>query len=470
VRHVVANGPYREALEPLVRELGPLTCMQPAERELTLDLEPLATKKHLTLVPHEGWLTNETDLGKGPPWRMDAFYRRVRKRTGILMDGGKPRGGRLSFDAKNRERWPGTPPAPTPPTFVPDAVTEEVGSLIAKAFARHPGRLDLASLPATHEDAERLWAWARAGCLPHFGPYEDAMSRASVGLFHTRISPLLNLHRLLPSRVVADALAAKIPLPSQEGFVRQVIGWREFVRHVHRATDGFRAGRVKTAKHPGDGGWSRWTGEPWGKTDGDGGALPDALGADLEVPPAYWGAPSGFACLDHVVKKVWDHGWSHHIERLMVLSNLATLVGISPRSLTDWFWVAYVDAYDWVVEPNVLAMGTYGAGDVMTTKPYVSGAAYVNKMSDHCGACAFDPAKDCPFTRLYWAFLERNRAVLAKNPRLRLPLASAARRPADDKARDAKTFERVRAALAAGEALSPASSARASPRRRPSTP
>lgn len=395
VRHAVSPGLYRDALAPLARELGPLRALEPAERELRADLAPLVGSGALEVVPHDGWLTTPEQFragaGGAPPWRMDAFYRHVRRATGILMEGGKPRGGKWSFDAENRKAWRGSPPAPAPPRFRPDAVTAEVGELVAARFAAHPGELDLEALPATAGDADELWEWAKRECLPHFGPFEDAMARSAAGLFHTRISPLLNLQRLLPRRVVDDALGLGLPLASLEGFVRQILGWREFVRHVHRETDGFRRlpGRsVPVASEPGDGGYARWAGHPWSREPAprelDGGACPDELAATAPLPPAFWGRPSGLACLDSVVRDVWANAWSHHITRLMVLSNLATLLGVSPRELTDWFWVAYADAYDWVVEPNVLAMGTYAAGEVMTTKPYVSGSAYIDRMSDHC--------------------------------------------------------------------------------------
>jgi deoxyribodipyrimidine photolyase-related protein len=391
---------------------------------------------------------------------MDAFYRRVRRRTGLLMDeNGGPVGGKLSFDADNRKPWPGDPPAPAPPRFQADAITREVADLVRGSFGHHPGSVCLDTLPATREDAETLWAWALAACLPLFGPYEDAMSRHSSGLFHTRISPLLNLHRLLPSRVVDDVVNGELPLASCEGFVRQVIGWRELVRHVHRATDGFRelpAGRAPVAETPSDAGWSRWSGSEWPRTSAsstepDGGACPSELGADNPLPPAFWGQPSGLACLDHVVADVWREGWSHHITRLMVLCNLATLLDIDPRELTDWFWVAYTDAYDWVVEPNVLAMGTFAVGDLMTTKPYVSGAAYIDRMSDYCGACRFDPKRTCPITRLYWAFLDRHHDTLRTNPRLRVILASLTRRSEEKRLEDNETFTRVSTALANGQ-------------------
>lgn len=461
VRHVVSDGTYAEALEPLARELGPLVCMEPAERELRVDLARLVEAGLVRYVAHEGWTTTramfQEACGARPPFRMDAFYRHVRRASGVLMERGKPVGGRFSFDGENRQRWDGVPSAPVPPRFEPDAITREVGELVATRYAHHPGELDLASLPATAEDAHTLWTWAKESCSAHFGPYEDAMSTQSSGLFHTRVSAVLNLHRLLPRDLIEDVLALDVPLASKEGFVRQVLGWREFVRHVHLATDGFRVldFDVPRGREPGDGGYARWKGERWRRAAEFGGdfALPSFLGAGRALPRAYWGAPSGLACLDRVVADVWREGWSHHITRLMVLANVATLLDVAPREITDWFWAAYVDAYDWVVEPNVLAMGTFGAGDAMTTKPYVAGSAYVDRMSDYCGTCAFTPGKDCPLTPLYWAFLARHAERLAGNPRMLLPLRSLAKRAAGARSADARVFERVSAVLAAGERL-----------------
>ena len=468
VRHVVAHGPYRSALEPLIDELGPMRVMRPAEYELRVDLAPLVATGALVEIEHEGWLTTTDEFlksqPKGPPWRMDAFYRTVRRRSGLLMEDGKPAGGKFSFDADNRNPWPGQPPAPAPPLFEPDEITVEVAELIEHHFGEHPGEIDLGSLPASVEDAEALWQWALKSCLPCFGPYEDAMSRSSPGLFHTRISAPLNLHRLLPARVVADVEGLDIPLSSKEGFVRQVLGWREFVRHVHEASDGFRElpeGRARCAGSPGDAGRSRWSGSVWrsgADCEGlDGGACPSALDADRRLPLAYWpDHPSGLACLDRVVEDVWREAWSHHITRLMVLANIATLLDVSPRELTDWFWIAYLDAYDWVVEPNVLAMGTYGVGPLMTTKPYVSGAAYINRMSDYCSDCAFDPKQDCPITNLYWAFLDRHRKALAGNPRMRLALSSLTKRSRRQLEMDQKVFRWVSSVLEGGGTLRPA--------------
>jgi deoxyribodipyrimidine photolyase-related protein len=285
------------------------------------------------------------------------------------------------------------------------------------------------------------------------------MSRHSRTLFHTRMSALLNVGRLSARRVVDEAAALDIPLESKEGFIRQILGWREFVRHVHEATDGFRVihGAVQpTLGHTGDGGMGRWRGQPWPKSaSSDGGSRASGLGAQEPLPPAFWGVPSGLRCLDEVVRSVWDEGYSHHITRLMVLSNIASLLDVSPRELTDWFWVAYIDAYDWVVEPNVLAMGTFGVGDLMTTKPYIAGSGYISKMSDYCSGCRFDPKKTCPLPSLYWAYLGRHTEVLSQIDRMKLPVRAEAQRSPEQKTKDRSVFEHVSNALQNGQELHP---------------
>ena len=468
VDYRVARGSYADELRRAAAEHGPLRVMRPAERELRVELAPLIEEGVLEETPHTGWLTTEEDFAASQkpegPWRMDAFYRRVRQRTGILMDDGKPQGERYSFDTENRQSWKGEPEPPVPPRFAPDPIREEVVELLRDRFADHPGKLDPEALPATRNEARRLWRWARESCLPHFGPYEDAMSTASRGLFHSRISPLLNIHRLHPGELVSEVAELDLPLASKEGFIRQVLGWREFVHHVHERTDGFRAppqGRApRIATQPGDGGYARWRGEDWpghggSDTPADGGACPSHTGARRVLPPAFWGARSGLHCLDEVVESVWDEGWSHHITRLMILGNIATLLDVAPRELTDWFWVAYADAFDWVVEPNVLGMATFAVGELMVTKPYISGAAYIDRMSDYCKDCAFHPKKDCPITSLYWAWLDRHRDVVAANPRVAMPLRTLEKRGAARRRRDAEIFESTSRRLREGEALSP---------------
>jgi deoxyribodipyrimidine photolyase-related protein len=430
----VARRGYGLELSAAAERHGPLLMAEPAEAELRRELAPLRARGLLRQVENEGFLTSAQEFhasqkranGKnGPPWRQDAFYRHVRQKRGWLMDGDQPRGGRWSLDSENREPWRGSPPAPRILEFKSDPIKQEVGELIERHFAQHPGELHLERVPTHLQEAEAQWAWAKSQALPHFGPYEDAFSQAEPVLFHTLLSPLLNLGRLLPGPLIGEALALDLPLQCSEGFLRQVLGWREFMRHVHRETDGLQA-LPAGFKH-------------------------NTLEARRDLPAAFWpGAPSGLNCLDGVVKDVWASGYSHHITRLMVLSNIAALLDVDPRQLTDWFWSAYIDAFDWVVEPNVLGMGTFSLGELFTTKPYISGAAYLHRQGDACGPCRFDPKKNCPLTALYWAYLERHQPQLATNPRLFIPLQAAAKRTAAQKAADQQQFQALGAALAAG--------------------
>jgi len=465
VRYVRTAGTIADALRHEARDLGPLRLMEPAEYEMRSELRPLIESGVLVSERHDGWLTTPEQFLRsgGPPWKMDSFYRLVRRESHILMDeAGKPLGGKYSFDTENRLRWQGDPPAPEPPRFPHDPILDEVCAMIRSEFPDHPGTVDPATIPVTAEDASALWRWAREQCLHSFGPYEDAMSTLSSGLFHTRISPVMNIHRILPRDVVADIEQMAIPMASKEGFIRQVLGWREFVRHVHVATDGFRSlpgGPAPVAGGVGDGGWGGWSGKAWPTSVPstlDGGSTASYHGADLPVPPAFWGRRSGLACLDNVVEDVWREAWSHHITRLMILGNIATLIDIAPRDLADWFWIAYADAWDWVVEPNVMAMATHGVGNLMTTKPYIAGANYISKMSNYCEGCQFDPKKDCPIANLYWAFLDRHQASLESNPRMGTAMMSLRKRTDDKRRQDRAIHEWVSGALQRGEFLTPA--------------
>ena len=433
--------------------LPDITVMQPAERELRLDI--VEAEKHglkLNIVPDTTWVSTTEDFVKvygtykpGKSYVMDRFYRAQRQNSGILMKNGKPVGGNFSYDAENRKPYKGQPRIPESLTFPPDEITYEVIDFVAREYAHHFGDIAGFDSPVTQVDCDRAWHFGLKHLLPNFGPYEDAMRDDELHLFHSRTSGLINLARLLPARLIADVEHAyqqgHIPLASAEGFIRQLMGWREFMRHIHQQTDGYRflaktlpqegkfqprnaksrhSERSEESPHLHLNAATSVQDDPYA------GATPTALSATLPLPAAYWGVKSGLHCLDTVVAQVIHEGWSHHITRLMVLSNLATLCGFSPRELTDWFWFAYIDAYDWVVETNVLGMSTYADGGLTATKPYVSGAAYINRMSNYCGHCQYDPKRStgegsCPFTALYWTFLERNEQVLGNNFRLQMP-------------------------------------------------
>ena len=429
------------------RGLSELVAMTPAERELRLDLtSAMQDGLRLRFVDDTTWLSQTSDFaGVYGPYRdgkryvMDRFYRVMRQKTGVLMENAKPIGGQFSFDAENRNPYKGQVPVPVPPAFPPDAITAEVIAMVESTYPNHFGTTEGFDLPCTQVECDRMWSFALDHLLPHFGPFEDAMRDDEHQLFHSKTSALVNLGRLLPQDLIRDVEAQAerkaISLASAEGFIRQLLGWREFMRHLHEQTDGY---RLLAGHKPQD--------DPYA------GATPSALGATLPLPAVYWGVKSGLHCMDTVVEQVIQEGWSHHITRLMVLSNLATLCGFSPRELTDWFWFAYIDAYDWVVETNVLGMATYADGGVTATKPYVSGAAYIHRMSNFCGHCQFDPKKaigpgSCPFTSLYWTFLERNEQVLGTNFRLQMPYTTLRRKSPEEmvqiRARAAEAVEHL---------------------------
>ncbi len=442
--------------------LPELTCMTPAERELRVDLS-LARQSGLVMafVPDATWVSTTQDFltvyGAFEPGRsyvMDRFYRHMRQQTGILMRGAKPIGGRYSFDSDNRKAYRGEVPVPDAPRFLPDTMTEEVIDLVQSTYSHHFGSLKNFDLPCTQSEADAVGDFFFAHLLPHFGRYEDAMREDHLQLFHSKTSVLVNLGRLLAADLIraaaASAMEERAPLASCEGFIRQLLGWREFMRHVHEQTDGYRRLGTQVAQEETPRAPERssdmakqgvlGSGSSSGRlsnADPFAGATPSALHASLPLPAVYWGAHSGLHCMDTVVAQVVEEGWSHHITRLMILSNLATLCGFSPRELTDWFWFAYIDAYDWVVEPNVLGMGTYADGGLTATKPYVSGAAYIRRMSNFCDHCSYDPKKatgagSCPFTALYWTFLARNETTLGSNFRLQMPYRALHSKPKDE--------------------------------------
>ena len=446
VLYLLSSQTYAEVVHQVHQQTGPLHAFAHAERSLRMEVNPHVEQGIVVLHDHPGWVTQRSwfveSVGVEPPFRMDAFYRTVRQKTGWLMVEGKPVGGKYSFDAENRRPWKGEPEAPPAPFFGRDAVDEEVEALVRSRFADHPGRVDLSSQPTSRGDLDAALAFAR-DALPHFGAFEDAMSERSRGLFHSRLATVVNLHRLMPSEVVAMALDSPAPLNSVEGFVRQMI-WREYVHHIHAVTDGFRTLDVHRQSAVRE---ARWP------TKDDGELHPNHLRQQQALPDAYWGKTSGLQCLDASVASVMEDGWTHHIPRLMVLSNIANMLDVDPRALTDWFHAAFIDAYDWVVEPNVLGMGTFALGAAMMTKPYVAGAAYINKMSDHCGACRFHPKKTCPMTRLYWAYLNRHGDSFSGNHRMAIAMKNVERRAEDEKALDHATFEHVLATLKRAEEL-----------------
>ncbi|MDH5020867.1 cryptochrome/photolyase family protein [Halobacterium rubrum] len=337
--------------------------------------------------------------GTEPPFDHESFYREMRRETGYLVDDdGSPEGGDWNYDDQNRETPPSDYESPPVPSFDHDEHVPAVREWVADEFDTW-GDPEGFDWPVTREQAERALEDFLDHRLPGFGPYEDAVLADDWHLEHSLLSSALNVGLLDPEEVVEAAIDEyrsrdDVPLNSVEGFVRQIVGWREFVRHVYRH------------QMPGL-------------------ASANQLGADRDLPPLYWDPDAtDMACLGSAVGRVYDRGYAHHIERLMLLSNFALTYGASPQALNDWFHGGFVDAYHWVVTPNVVGMGVFGT-DAFTTKPYAASANYVDRMSDHCRGCAFDPdsttgERACPFNSLYWDFLATHEDRLRSNHRMGL--------------------------------------------------
>ncbi len=351
-------------------------------------------------------------------WRMEHFYRLLRRETGLLMQAGEPVGGRWNWDAENRRSLPKGMALPPRRRFPPDAVTVEVMALVEARFGRHFGRLEGFDWPVTRADALAALDDFIATGLPAFGDYQDAMASGQPFLFHSLLSPALNLGLLDPREVCRRAEAAwrdgRVPLNAAEGFIRQILGWREYVRGVY------------------------WHLMP-GYADGN------ALQATRPLPAFYWTGQTAMRCVGEAIRSTRDHAYAHHIQRLMITGNFALLAGIAPREVERWYLAVYADAVEWVEMPNTLGMAVFADGGRMASKPYAASGAYIDRMSDFCGGCAFDVRRRsgpgaCPFNRLYWAFLIRNEARLSGNPRLALAYRQLAAWP------------EVRKAAALGEA------------------
>jgi deoxyribodipyrimidine photolyase-related protein len=343
--------------------------------------------------------------------RMEYFYREQRRRHRVLMEhdgrGEAPIGGQWNFDADNRDAFGPAGPDCVPPrtVFEPDAVTREVIALVTSRFADHPGRLDHFAWPVTRTQAlESLQIFIRER-LPLFGRYQDAMWPGDPWLYHAHLSAALNLKLLNPREVVRAAEAAyhegRAPLASVEGFIRQILGWREYVHGIY------------------------WTLMP-GYGDRN------ALQAVEDLPGWFWTGETDMACLHDALVQTLTHGYANHIQRLMVTGLFALMLGVEPTQVHAWYLAVYVDAVEWVELPNSLGMSQFADGGVMGSKPYIATGKYIQRMSPHCTSCRYDPAQRdgdgaCPFTTLYWDFLMRHQALLARNPRMALQVKNVAR-------------------------------------------
>jgi deoxyribodipyrimidine photolyase-related protein len=355
---------------------------------------------------------------------LESFYRGMRRRQAILMDGDEPVGGRWNFDRENRESFGEKGPGriKAPPSFRPDATTKEVLDLVAQRFPDSPGRLSSFDYPVTHAQAQAALRDFVQCRLANFGRYQDAMVSGHPYLYHSRLSCVLNLHLLDPRTAINGACEAHreglAPLASVEGFVRQILGWREYVRGIY-----------------------------WLKMPAY--AELDALDASLPMPAFMWTGETDMNCVRQCILQLIDHAYTHHIQRLMVLGLFAMLLGVRPYAVHQWHMSMHADAIDWASLPNVLGMSQYGDGGIVGSKPYAASGNYISRMSDYCRGCRYDPRRGtgeraCPFTTLYWDFLERNEAKIRGNRRMGYQLQNLARKDAAERRAIREQAERAK--------------------------
>jgi deoxyribodipyrimidine photolyase-related protein len=412
---VASQGSLAGELARAIERLHPegLIVVQPGEWRVEQMLRSAAVDAGLSLDirPDRHFLCSRQTFAehvKGrKQLRMERFYRQMRKENGVLMEAGEPAGGRWNYDAENRERFgrEGPGEVPVPRSFAPDEITRQVVALVEERFAGHPGSLghfDWAVTAAQARLALEDFCQHRLAC---FGDYQDAMWSDQPYLYHSRLASAMNLKLLDPRGVLQAASEAHdrgdAPLNAVEGFVRQILGWREYVRGIY---------------------WHY---------------MPDylqrnALNASLPLPDLYWTAETEMRCLRQCVQQTLDYGYAHHIQRLMVTGLFALLLGVDPVQVHEWYLAVYVDAVEWVELPNTLGMSQFADGGLMASKPYCASGKYIQRMSNYCRDCRYDPGQRlgetaCPFTTLYWDFLFRKQDALSENYRMGLQLRNLER-------------------------------------------
>lgn len=400
-RHKAGCVVATEAGEWRVQEM-----MQAWSAELGLPVEIRADDRFLcSRAEFAAWAAGRKSL------RMELFYREMRRKTGWLMNADQPEGGEWNYDAENRKALPKHIAIPPLKRFMPDAITRAVMELVAQRFAGHFGDLEPFGWAVTRADALKALQHFRTNCLPKFGDYEDAMNSSADYLFHSVLSPYINIGLLSPQEVCTAALAAykagTAPLAAVEGFVRQILGWREYMRGIY------------------------WLDMPaYARTN--------FLKARRALPDFYWTGETNMQCLRETIGATRRNAYAHHIQRLMLTGNFALLAGIAPAQVEDWYLSVYADAFEWVELPNTHGMALHADGGRLGSKPYAASGAYIDRMSNYCAGCAFSPKiklgpKACPFNYLYWYFLIVNAEKLKPNPRMALPYGTLARMPAENK-------------------------------------
>jgi len=401
-------GFHADAIKELLQQYSQLqlTYMEPAEWETRQQFAQLHQSfgDRLIMLPNCFFIADvkhfRTKIKKG--YRLEHFYRELRKQTGYLMAEGQPLGGSWNYDKENRKALPKTLAIPTILRETPEPITQEVIDFIQTYLAHTFGYLAHFTYAVTRDRALALAQLFMETRLANFGAYEDAMKAQEPFLFHSVLSLYLNNGLLLPQELCEMAITAYhqglAPLNSVEGFVRQILGWREYIRIYYES----QMPAVREANH---------------------------FGFTYALPQLYWDGKTDLACLNDTVSHVLNHGYSHHIQRLMVLSNFSNLTHTNPQQLNHWFWLAYVDAYEWVELPNVLGMSTFADGGILASKPYVSGGNYIHKMGNYCAKCHYDVKKKvgdfaCPFNYLYWHFVDQYRESFRENGRVSLMVST----------------------------------------------
>ena len=422
-------------------ELNPasLHLTEPGAWQLERDIRTAAESAGKPLRVHEDthFMSSRAEFEAwaskyGASLRMEFFYREMRRKHHVLLDPkaakkGEPEGGQWNFDAENRKGYPKGGPGLIPPheQFEPDAVTREVMADVERLFPKHPGSLKSFRWPVTREQALLALDGFISARLVNFGDYQDAMWEGTPFGWHSLLSTSLNLHLLNPREVIDAAEAAyragNAPIAAVEGFIRQVLGWREFIRGVY------------------------WLEMP-------GMATANHFNHQRPLPKWFWTGQTHMACARDAVKQTLEHGYAHHIQRLMVTGLFGLLAEIKPSEVSDWYLAVYVDAVEWVELPNVMGMALYADGGRFTSKPYVASGAYIQRMSNHCGGCRYAPdAKTaqskskplCPYTTLYWNFLDKHEAALAANPRTGLMAKNITRMTLEQRQRIRDDAQRV---------------------------
>ncbi|MBU2979556.1 cryptochrome/photolyase family protein [Alteromonas sp. C1M14] len=393
VKLACAKGDFSEVRVTMPGEYRLLKSMQQWEHVLGCPVIFCQDNRFLS-TPDEfsAWAEGRKQL------RMEFFYRQMRRKHHVLMDGDNPQGGKWNYDAQNREPMPATQQVPKHTTFKTDKITDEVIRLVDDVFSDHFGHLDNFYFAVTRDDALGVLDIFLQERLPHFGKFQDAMVEGQPWLYHSHIAFYLNCGLLTAKEVIMAAeqayCAGQVPLNSAEGFIRQILGWREYVRGYY------------------------WHFMPALKHD-------NYFNNSRTLPDFYWHGRTNMNCMRQCIKETKDNAYAHHIQRLMVLGNFSLLTELSPQEVQDWYLLVYADAYEWVELPNVAGMILYSDGGNLASKPYVASGSYINKMSNYCKNCGYQVSKKtgpkaCPFNYLYWHFIDKHKEKLSNNPRMAL--------------------------------------------------